>query len=157
MGIDVEVLDVYLGDIPRRKLTIGATLHTQFNPELRQPVFCFTRKFGTWYVSSVGFAARSKEGGYVIPVFSPPVKEEWSPDGWLPQDYPRWLRPVNYRRADVEGFSDPYGSYGSDANWVSLREGRVIAKRDFATEDLPAMLAERRAAHCVSDRGERAP
>ena len=155
--VDVDVKEVYLGDIPRGKLTIGVTLHAQFDRELLQPVFFFTRKFGTWYVSYVEFAASAKEGGYVIPVFSQPVQGELSPEGWLPEDYMNWLRPVSYRRADVKGFSDPYGSYGQDANWVSIQNRHVIAKRGFATKDIPAMLAERRSLECVSDRRERAP
>jgi hypothetical protein len=126
-NVEVDVKEVYLGDIPRGKLTIGITLHTTFDAQLHQPVF------------------------------SAPTKAELSPQGWLPQDYANWLRPVTYRRADVRGFSDPHGDYGNDTNWVSMQKGRVIAKRGFDTKDIPAMLAERRSLECVSDGGERAP
>jgi len=155
--VDVDVREVYLGNIPRGKLTIGATLHTEFNPELHQPVFFLTRKFGMWYVSYVAFAARSRAGGYVIPVYWPPDEDYLAPQGWLPHDYGRWLRPVSYRVSDVEGFSHTYEDEDRGAEWISVRGSHVIAKRGFSTGDIPAMLAERRAVECVSDAGGQAP
>ncbi len=149
--VDIEVLDVYLGDIKPGKLTIGATLHTEFDHRLHQPVFFLSRRFGRWDLSYIEFAARAAGGGYVIPVFDAPGKEEISPSGWLPSDYARWLHPVSYRNSDVESFSEPYLNEKRGAPWVMTDGGRVIARRGYAITDVPAMLAERRSLDCVRD------
>lgn len=154
--VDIDVREVYLGDIPRGRLTIGATLHTEFNRELRQPVLFLTRKFGRWYLSRIEFAAGS-DGDWVIPVFDAPQASELSPAGWLPHDHEKWLRPVEYRWRDVKAFAERYdddeGNY--DAAWVDVGKTRVTARRGFAVTDIPAMLAERRALDCAREAASR--
>jgi hypothetical protein len=152
--VDIDVREVYLGDVPRGRLTIGATLHTQFNPDLQQPVLFLTRKFGRWYLARIEFAARGPDG-WVVPMFDAPHESEMSPEGWLPADYAKWLKPIRYRWRDVkafgERFEDDEGSH--DAAWVSVGKARVTARRGFDVTDIPAMLAERRAVECAREAG----
>ena len=44
--VDVDVREVYFGDLRPGRLTIGATLHTEFNHDLHEPVLFLTHKFG---------------------------------------------------------------------------------------------------------------
>jgi hypothetical protein len=150
--VDIDVREVYLGEIPRGRLTIGATLHTEFNSELHQPVLFLTRKFGRWYLARIEFAARGPDG-LVVPMFDEPQAAELSPEGWLPKDYASWLRPVRYRWRDVKAFGrrfeDDEGEF--DRAWVSVGESRVTALRGFKVADIPAMLAERRSLECAGE------
>lgn len=148
--VDIDVREVYVGDIPKGRLTIGATLHTEFHPDLHQPVLFLTRKFGGWYLSRIEFAARGPDG-MVIPVFDEPDPSQLSPEGWWPRDYEAWLRPVDYRWRDVKAFSEPYDEEEVDARFRRVTRDRRTALRGFRVSDLPAMLAERRAVECARE------
>jgi len=149
--VDVHVDKVYLGNIRRGPLTIGATLHTEFNPELRQPVMFLTRKFDMWYLSYIEWAARDASGRWVLPLFEEPDEQWLSPEGWLPKDYAKWLRPVRYREADVAGFAGGYDEPDADSPWLRIRNRHRTAKQGFDVKDIPAMLAERRAIECAQE------
>jgi hypothetical protein len=152
--VDVDVREVYVGDIQPGRLTIGATLHTEFNHDLHEPVLFLTHKFGTWYLSYIEFAARGRDGRYVVPLFDAPAKEELSPQGWLPHDYGKWLVPVSYRARDVEAFAHQYRydeTPDFEDEWVRVRESRGTAKRGYAVKDIPSMLAERRSLDCFRE------
>ncbi len=150
--VDIDVRDVYVGDIPKGRLTIGATLHGEFNPELRQPVLFLTRKFGGWYLARIEFAARGPDG-MVIPVFDEPHPSQLSPEGWWPHDYKRWLEPVAYRWRDVKSFGQRYEDDADDFDpaWVSVGKSRITALRGFKVTEIPAMLAERHAVECARE------
>jgi len=151
--VDIRVRKVYLGDIGTGRLTIGATLHTKFNDRLKRPLLFLTRKFDTWYLAYIEFAARGATGNMVLPVFEAPDEGyELSPKGWLPHDYAKWLKPVNYHGSDVEAFGELYDGEPTVENaWVHVRNGRKVAKQAFRVEDIPAMLAERRAIECARE------
>jgi len=148
--VDIDVQQVVLGDLPRGRLTIGATLHTGYNDELRRPAFFLTRTgAGGWYVVDVAFAARDGRGGYVLPHFETADQSDIAPQGWMPADYERWLGPVNYRSGDVDAFGknrdeEPDG----ETQWVRVRGRKIIARRGFRLADVPAMLEQRRALEC---------
>jgi len=152
--VDIRVRKVYFGDIDTGRLTIGATLHTRFDDRLKQPVLFLTRKFDTWYLAYVEFAARDASGDMVLPVFETPDEGyELSPKGWMPHDYAKWLKPVNYRGSDVAAFGDLEEDEPTAENeWVHVVNGQNVARRGLRMEDLRAMLAERRAVECA--RGE---
>jgi len=152
--VDIDVREVYLGDIRPGRLTIGATLHTEFNHDLHKPVLFLTRKFGIWYLSYIQFAARGRDGRYVVPLFDAPVKEELSPQGWLPRDYEKWLAPVTYRARDVESFAHGYEYDDTpefENEWVRVSNRRATAKRGYPVKDIPSMLAERRSVECFRE------
>ena len=150
--VEIRVRRVYLGDIPAGRLTIGATLHTKFNDDLKQPVLFLTRKFDIWYLAYVEFAARDASGRMVLPVFEEPNEYSLSPRGWMPHDYARWLQPVSYRGADVTAFEEVHEDQArSEDAWLRVANGRQIARRGFRLEDIPAMLAERRALECAQE------
>lgn len=143
--VDIRVRKVYLGDLQPGRLTIGATLHTEFNHQLKQPVLFLTRKFDRWYLAYIEFAARDASGGLVVPVFEQPGESWLSPKGWMPQDYAKWLKPVSYRGSDVAAFE-------TENEWLRFGKERQIAKRGIRVEDIPAMLAERRAVECAREK-----
>jgi len=152
--VDIRVRKVYFGDIDTGRLTIGATLHTRFNDQLKQPLLFLTRKFDTWYLAYIEFAARDASGNMVLPIFETPDESyELSPKGWMPHDYAKWLKPVNYRGSDVAAFGDFYeGEPTAENGWVHAMNGRKVARRGFRAEDIPAMLAERRAIECAREK-----
>jgi hypothetical protein len=149
--VDIDVREVYLGEIPRGRLTIGAILHTRFDPDLHQPVLFLTRRSGRWYLSYVEFAARGPDG-LVIPVFDAVDEAEMSPDGWKPRDFEKWLSPVRYRWRDVKAFGEIYEGDEPDAHWVRAEGKRQFALRGVRAAYLPAMLKERRAVDCVEEK-----
>ena len=68
----------------------------------------------------------------------------------MPHDYAKWLRPVRYHGADVANFEDLYDDEPPpEDEWLRIAGRRQIAKRGFKVEDIPAMLAERRAVECA--------
>jgi len=151
--VDIRVRKVYLGDIRPGRLTIGAMLHVEFDDRLKQPVLFLTRRYDTWHLSYIEFAARDASGGMIVPVFeAPDERYEFSPQGWKPHDYAKWLRPVNYRGPDVDSFEQfNEDEPPSEDAWQRLANGRQVAKRGFRVEDIPAMLAERRAVECARE------
>ncbi|HEY6124607.1 MAG TPA: hypothetical protein VIV63_08145 [Steroidobacteraceae bacterium] len=149
--VDVRVREVYFGDIDTGRLTIAAVLHTRFDDELRQPVLFLTRKSDTWNLAYIEFAARDASGNRVLPIFEAPNERyEFSPQGWKPHDYAKWLAPVRYKGSDVAAFEDvAEEETPAEDEWLRVAGGRKIAKRGFRVEDIPAMLAERRAVECA--------
>ena len=151
--VDIAVRKVYLGDIRPGRLTIGATLHTRFDNRLKRPLLFLTRKFGMWYLADIEFAARDASGRWVLPIFEEPEEFSLTPRGWLPHDYAKWLRPVRYQGSDVASFEGPDdGEPPVEDAWLRVAHGRKIAKRGFRLEDIPAMLAERRAVECAREK-----
>jgi hypothetical protein len=148
--VDIEVRHVVLGELPRGRLTIGATLHAGFNERLRQPVFFLTRTLaGGWYLVEADFAARAGRGGYVLPRFDTAHESEVSPEGWLPSDHERWLRPVTYRAGDLGAYEQNWDEEPDGENqWVRISGKKITAKRGFRLADVPAMLEQRRALEC---------
>ena len=151
--VDIRVREVYLGDLRPGRLTIGATLHAQFDRELKQPVLFLTRGQGQWYLAYIEFAARDASGKLVVPVFDAPPEGYLSPTGWIPHDYAKWLKPVSYRASDVVPFEETYEDQPrSEDEWLRFNKDRQIAKRGFRLEDIPAMLEERRAVECAREK-----
>jgi hypothetical protein len=151
--VDIGVREVYLGDIRPGRLTIGATLHTSFDDQLKRPVLFLTRRFDMWYLADIEFAARDASGSWVLPMFEEPDETSLTPRGWLPHDYAKWLKPVRYRGSDVAAFEDLYDDEPpAEDEWLRVAGGRKIAKRGFRLKDIPAMLEERRAIECAREK-----
>jgi hypothetical protein len=149
--VDIDVRRVVLGDLPRGRLTIGATLHVGFNDRLRQPVLFLARTAaGGWYLAEADFAARDGHGGYVLPLFDAAHESAIAPEGWMPADYERWLKPVSYRFGDMGAYEQNLEGEEPDGEnpWVRISGRKITAKRGFRLADVPAMLEQRRALEC---------
>jgi hypothetical protein len=147
--LSLDVKHVYLGGIKRGRLTIGATMHAPFRTGFPL-VLLLSRQKDSWYLVEREYGLLDASGNYVVPMYEEAADWQLLPEGWMPHDYEKWLRPIRYHsRHKYPGL----GVYGDDQEdgeneWMRINGGKITMKRGFRVADLPEMLAERRALEC---------
>jgi hypothetical protein len=145
----LDVKHVYLGAIKRGRLTIGATMHAPYRNDFPL-VLLLSRQKDSWYLAEREYGLLDASGNYVIPMYEPAADWQLLPEGWMPADYQRWLRPIRYStRNRYPGLGVFRGDEEDGENeWLRISGGRITMKRGFRVADVPEMLAERRALEC---------
>lgn len=141
-----EVEEVLAGRLSRDTITVVASMHTGFNPEIRHHLL-FLRKGERGRFRLVAHeykVVQDRRGRFVVPV-AEPIGSDWlEPEGWVPGDYEKHLRPLRYSPRDAWWLDEPYSDPAdADPAWAYVKNGSLVAKRGLPLDDLKSSLAAR--------------
>jgi len=94
---------------------------------------------------------RDEQGRFITPFEQPYESEYLWPNGWLPQSYERYLRPIHYRARDAWWLVDPYVDPDEPAvppGWQTRRGNIVVAVRGLYLSDVARLMANEPNAVC---------
>jgi hypothetical protein len=143
--VDLRVTQVLWGVRPPRALTIVHQPQRQHGDAM----FLLGRRDGHWFVLGFeGRVVRDRKGRYVVPFFEAPHEDYLAPRGWIPRDYSRRLREIQYdpRKAAWMGEQRK-----AQPGWGRIEGAYAVANRGLVLDDLESLLAQRRAAPCERD------
>jgi hypothetical protein len=132
-----------------RRISVRASLHTQFNPEIQNLVMFLSKGEGRQYwLEGIEYRfIRDSRGRLVMPVEAP-LPEGWlQPEGFLPANYEALLRPVKYRAKDAWWLELPtlFKKEPADFPWGTVRGDYIVADRGLYLKD---MLTHLKAPSC---------
>jgi hypothetical protein len=132
-----------------RRITIRASLHVEFNPQIKHFVMFLGKGSGREYTLE-GFEyrfIRDARGRHMMPIEAPMNTGWLSPEGHLPSNYEALLRPVKYRAKDAWWLKLPtfVKKDPTDYPWGTVHGDYIVADRGLFLTD---MLAHLKASRC---------
>jgi hypothetical protein len=151
VSIRFAVKHVIVGSINSSDIEIQTSLHTRFNPAIKQfLLFLKIEHNGKYSLQEMNYQlVYDRRGRLVWPIASP-LDLSYIEDGFTPLNYETLMRPIHYRAKDAWWLvtpSDVDPPSADEYSWGQLDKDRIItASRGISAVDLVAAAASKRCA-----------
>lgn len=149
VSIRFTVQQVIAGSIKSSDVEVRTSLHTRFNPKIKQFLLFLKREHGkTYSLQQMNHQfVHDRRGELVWPIASP-LDISFIENGFVPSNYATLMRPIHYRAKDAWWLVTPPDvdpPSADEYSWGRLDKDRVIeASRGINAVDLVAAAAGRR-------------
>jgi hypothetical protein len=144
--LQLDVEQVVFGPLREGQLSVTMVLHTRLNQNIQHVLFLLKRRPNGWGVEHIEpFVIPDHRGRFVVPMAESQTIEYLAPNGWIPVDYERWLRPIRYDPREIWWLAEPHlhaDQLTAPADGWSRPAGhRRIVLRGLLVDEMPKWLA----------------
>ncbi|WP_232209364.1 hypothetical protein [Sphingomonas sp. SKA58] len=149
VSIRFAVKQVIVGAIKSSDIEVRTSLHTRFNPAIKQfLLFLKLENGGKYSLQEMNYQlVYDRRGKLVWPIASP-LDTSYLEDGFTPSNYETLMRPIHYRAKDAWWLVTPPDGDPPSADeysWGQLdNNGVIMASRGISAVDLVAAAAGKR-------------
>lgn len=149
VSIRFAVKQVITGSIKSSDIEVRTSLHTRFNPAIKQfLLFLKEEQDGKYSLQEMNYQlVYDRRGKLVWPIASP-LDISYTEDGFTPSNYETLMRPIHYRAKDAWWLVTPPDvdpPSADEYSWGRIDKDKIItASRGISAVDLVAAAAGKR-------------
>ncbi|MFY9352267.1 MAG: hypothetical protein WAO77_18170 [Sphingobium sp.] len=149
VSIRFAVKQVIAGAIKSSDIEVRTSLHTRFNPAIKQFLLFLKVEYGGKYtLQEMNYQLVYDRSGKLVWPIASPLHTSYTEDGFTPSNYETLMRPIHYRARDAWWLvtsPDVDPPSADEYSWGKLDKDRIItASRGISAVDLVAAAAGKR-------------
>lgn len=149
VSLRFSIKQVISGTFDSAQIEIETSLHSRFNPEIKQfLLFLKKESNGKYSLQEMNYQLVSDRSGRLVWPIPMPLASYYSEEGFTPANYEALMQPIHYRPKDAWWLVTPRDvdpPTAKEYSWGKLDErGIIIAARGIFAVDLVEAAAEKR-------------
>ena len=149
VSLRFSIKQVISGTFDSAQIEIETSLHTRFNPEIKQfLLFLKKENNGKYSLQEVNYQLVPDRSGRLVWPIPTPLASYYTEEGFTPANYEALMQPIHYRPKDAWWLVTPPDvdpPTAQEYSWGKLdKRGVIIASRGIFAVDLVEAAAEKR-------------